>query len=229
MKLLAFNASPRKERGNTDILIERFIEGARKGGVEIEKHHISDLDINGCRSCFTCWWKTPGKCMHSDDMDWILPRIGEADILLFGTPIYGNNITHYMQRLVERTFPFSLPEMIVRDSKVSHPDRQKKFPELVIAATCGFPEISPFNIVRSLYPTAVHILLPAGQILQDEDARKGLAEFLDSITIAGELMAKKEPIPVELREKLKVEYTDEMKMEIMQKHNLYSASRTKSI
>jgi len=114
MKLLAFNASPRKERGNTDILIERFIEGARKGGVEIEKHHISDLDINGCRSCFTCWWKTPGKCMHSDDMDWILPRIGEADILLFGTPIYGNNITHYMQRLVERTFPFSLPEMIVR-------------------------------------------------------------------------------------------------------------------
>jgi multimeric flavodoxin WrbA len=229
MKVLAFNASPRKDRGNTDTLLNQFIEGAQKAGADVEKHHIVDLDINGCRSCFTCWWKTPGKCVHRDDMDWILPKLGEADILLFGTPIFGNNITHYMQRLAERTFPISLPEMIMRDGEVTHPGRQRKIPQIVVAATCGFPESSPFNIVRGLYPTALHILLPAGQILQYDETKDQFTEFLNAIKTAGETLAQNEPVSDSLKEKLVVEYTDEMKREIMEKHNLYSASRSKSL
>ena len=229
MKILAFNASPRKERGNTDILMNHFIEGARKGGAEIDKHHIVDLDINGCRSCFTCWWKTPGKCVHRDDMDWILPNIAEADIIFFGTPIYGNNITHYMQRLAERTFPVSLPEMIVKDGSTTHPSRPRKIPQLVVAATCGFPETTAFGIVRGLYPTALHILLPAAQILQDDEGREHLSGFLKAIGSAGEHIARSESISDVLREQLKVEFTDEMKKELVEKHNLYSASRMKSI
>ncbi|MCK4280311.1 MAG: flavodoxin family protein, partial [Candidatus Thorarchaeota archaeon] len=62
MKILVFNASPRKERGTTNILLDTFIEGASETKAEIAKHHVVDLDINGCRGCFTCWWKTPGKC-----------------------------------------------------------------------------------------------------------------------------------------------------------------------
>ena len=60
MKLLAFNASPRRADGTTDILVDRFIEGAGEAGAETEKHHVVDLDINGCLGCFSCWWKTPG-------------------------------------------------------------------------------------------------------------------------------------------------------------------------
>ncbi len=228
MKILAFNASPRKERSNTDILMNHFIEGARKGGAEIEKHYIVDLDINGCLCCFTCWWKTPGKCVHRDDMDWIFPKLAEADIIFFGTPIYGNNITHYMQRLVERTFPVSLPEMIVKDGEVTHPGRQQKIPQIVVAANCGFPESTSFNIIRGLFPTALHIQLPAGQILQYTDGKAQLSDFLKAIMTAGEHLARNEPISDSLRNQLRVDYTDEMKKEIMEKHNLYSASRLKS-
>ena len=228
MKVLAFNASPRKERGNTNILIDHFIEGLKKGGAEVDKHHIVDLDINGCRSCYTCWWKTPGKCVHRDDMDWILKEFAEVDIVFFGTPIYGNNITHYMQRLLERTFPVSLPEMIVKDGTTVHPSRQRKIPELVIAATSGFPETTAFNIIRQLYPTALQIHLPAGQILMDDAGREQLSDFLQAVSTAGEHMARKEPVSDELKGQLMVEHTDEMKQEIMMKHNLYSASHSQS-
>ena len=61
LKLLAFNASPRRADGTTDVLMERFIEGAEEAGAEAEKHHVVDLDINGCLGCFSCWWKTPGR------------------------------------------------------------------------------------------------------------------------------------------------------------------------
>ena len=225
MKILAFNASPRKSQGTTDILMEAFIEGAMKAGAEVEKHHIVDLDIKGCLGCFTCWWKTPGKCVHRDDMDWILPKISDADILLFGTPIYGRNVTNYMQRLVERTFSFTLPDMQIRDGVTIHPSRTRRFPHLVLCATCGFPDVSNFNHVRALYPTAVHILLPSSQILFNDNGREYLSDFLNSTRLTGQKMAKGEEIPASLTEKLVVEYTDEMKKSITQSHNQYSASQ----
>ncbi|MBN2230906.1 MAG: flavodoxin family protein [Candidatus Thorarchaeota archaeon] len=225
MKILAFNASPRKSRGTTDKVMEAFIAGAEKAGAEVEKHHIVDLNINGCLGCFTCWWKTPGKCVHRDDMDWILPKISEADILLLGTPIYGRNVTNYLQRLFERTFSFSLPEMQVRDGETAHPARIKRFPQMVLCATCGFPDISNFNHVEALYPTAIHIFLPASQLLYNEEGQKYLAGFLEDTQLAGEMMTKGQKIPASLQERLIVEYSDEMKINIVQSHNRYSESQ----
>ncbi len=93
MKVLAFNASPRRNNSTTNMLVHRFLEDAKDGGAEVTKHHVVDLKIYGCKSCFTCWWKTPGRCVHRDDMDWLLPEIADADILVMGTPIYGRNVT----------------------------------------------------------------------------------------------------------------------------------------
>ena len=225
MKILAFNASPRKSQGTTDILMEAFIDGAKKAGGEVEKHHIVDLDIKGCLGCFSCWWKTPGKCVHRDDMDWILPRLSEADILLLGTPIYGRNVTNYMQRLLERTFSFTLPEMDTRDGETIHPTRIRRFPHLVLCATCGFPDSSNFDFVRALYPTAVQILLPASQILFNENGREYLSDFLEAARLTGQKMVEGEEIPASLAERLVVEYSDKMKESIIQSHNQRSASR----
>ncbi len=226
MKILAFNASPRKSKGTTDVLMEAFIDGAKKSNTDVEKHHIVDLNINGCLSCFTCWWKTPGVCVHRDDMDWIIPKLSEADILLFGTPIYGRNITHYMQRMVERTFPLSLPEMFAKDGQTSHPSRQqRKIPHLVLTATCGFPDLNNFDQVRALYPTAVPILLPASQMLFNDEGKEYLSDFLEAIRLAGQKMAEGDEIPEALSNRLIVEYSDEMKSTVIKTHNLYSASR----
>jgi len=152
LKLIAFNASPRGADGTTDVLMERFIEGAREAGAEADKHIVVDLDINGCLGCFSCWWKTPGRCVQRDDMDWILPGINDSDILVMGTPVYGRNTTHYLQRLVERTFLNTLPEMYIEDGTTRHPRRTKKMQRIVLAATCGFPDLVNFDIVRCRPP-----------------------------------------------------------------------------
>ncbi len=224
MKLLAFNASPRRANGTTDVLIDRFIEGTKEIGVEAEKYYVVDLDINGCLGCFSCWWKTPGKCVQRDDMDWILPAINESDILILGTPIFNRNTTHHLQRLVERTFLNTLPEMYVEDGATRHPSRTKKIPHLVLASTCGFPDLSNFDHVRGLYPTALHILLPASQLLLNEEGREYLSEFLDAVKLAGCTMASRKDISGELRESLIVDYPERVKKLIIERHNTYFAS-----
>ena len=115
--------------------------------------------------------------------------------------------------------------MEVKDGETTHPGRIRKFPQLVLCATCGFPDLSNFGIVRALYPQAVHILLPAAQMLFYEEGREFLAEFIDSITLTGQKMADGKEIPSSLREELVVDFSDEMKREIIKTHNLYSASQ----
>lgn len=225
MKILVFNGSPRKSKGTTDIILESFIEGAKSSGAEIEKHHIVDLKINGCRGCFNCWWVTPGKCVQKDDMEKILPSIVEADVMLLGTPIYGRNVTSYVQKLLERTFVFTLPEMVNNDGETTHPGRIGRFPRLVLAATCGFPDTSNFDIVRALYPAALPILLPAAQLLFYEEGKKQLSGFLESVRLAGQKIAAGEELTEEMRNKLVVEFSDEMKMKIVEMHNRYSETR----
>jgi len=223
MNVLVFNASPRKERGTTDILLGAFIEGANETKAKIAKHYVVDLDINGCRGCFTCWWKTPGKCVYRDDMDWILPEIADTDVLVLGTPIYGNNVTHYLQKLIERTFTFTMPEMHMgEDGETHHPGRQRKIPKVVLVATCGFPDTTPFLLAKALFQSALHITLPAAQLLFNEEGRAQLAEFLESIRVVGKMMANGQDVPDALRERLYVEYSEEIKKQIVEAHNLYS-------
>ncbi len=226
MKILVFNASPRKSSGTTDVLLEAFIEGARSSGADVEKHHIVDLEINGCRGCFNCWWVTPGECVQRDDMDRLLPAIAEADVMLLGTPIYGRNVTHYLQKLLERTFVFTLPEMVNRNGETKHPGRVNRFPRMILAATCGFPDTSNFDIVRSLYPMALPILLPAAQLLLSDEGKKQLSGFLQAVRLAGEKIAAGEELTTEMKDGLIVEFSDEMKRAILEMHNRYSESRS---
>jgi hypothetical protein len=225
MKILAFNGSPRKASGTTDVLLEAFIEGAKSAGAEVEKHHITDLNINGCRGCFNCWWVTPGKCVQRDDMDKIIPAIAGADVLVLGTPVYGRNVTSYTAKLLERTFVFAHPEMEQREGETRHPGRVNRFPRMILVATCGFPDTSNFDILRALNPNALPILLPAAQLLLYEEGKKQLSGFLEAVRLAGEKIASGEEPSKKLKEQLIVEYSDEMKRAIVEMHNRYSESR----
>ena len=50
MKILALVGSPRK-MGNTDLLIERFLDCARTRGYKTEKLHLYDYTISLCTDC----------------------------------------------------------------------------------------------------------------------------------------------------------------------------------
>ncbi|MDI6730753.1 MAG: hypothetical protein QMD06_04355 [Candidatus Altarchaeum sp.] len=44
MKILAFNSSPRKENGATDIILDKFLVGAKDAGADIEKIYLSSCN-----------------------------------------------------------------------------------------------------------------------------------------------------------------------------------------
>jgi hypothetical protein len=222
MKVLAFNASPRKDKGTTDILLNYFLEAATKVGASAKKHYVTDLEINGCTGCFTCWTKTPGKCIHSDDMDWILPEFIEANIIVLATPVYNGNITHYLQKMTERLLPTALPWQVENGETTKHPPRhQREPPKIVLIATAGFPDHQAFNIPKALYPQSLTITLPAAQIIANPEDAKHIQDFMISVQQAATVLVQGGIPGQDLIEKLNVLYSPEMKHKIRNQANRY--------
>jgi len=222
MKVLAFNASPRKEKGVSEIIMNLFLEGAAEGGAETERYYIVDLDIKGCIGCFKCWVETPGRCIYRDDMDWIIPKFMDADVIYLGTPIYNYNITHYLQRMMERMLPTALPYMEEREGSTRHPERhERKAQKIVLAAVAGFPDTENFNQARALFPNAIYIFLPAAQILQDPEGSKYLSDFKDAVKEVGRQIVTRGEIDEALKDKLVVSFSPEFKKKIRERANKF--------
>jgi len=101
MKILGVMGSPRIG-GNTDVLMDRALEGARAAGAETEKVVLDQLEINPCRDCEGC--AVDGECAQADDMIALYEKIRAADGLILGTPIYWWGPTAQMKTFLDRWY-----------------------------------------------------------------------------------------------------------------------------
>lgn len=104
MKILALIGSPRIG-GNTDILVDRMLQGARSSGNEVEKIYLYDYEILPCLDCRRCK-RDDFTCHLPDGMSEICPRIEGSDMIVFGTPVYWYGPTAKMKLLIDRMRPF---------------------------------------------------------------------------------------------------------------------------
>ncbi|MGO8945315.1 MAG: flavodoxin family protein [Syntrophobacteraceae bacterium] len=101
MLLLAIFGSPRKN-GNTDLMMESFLEGASSAAdVELQKIYIRDLRISGCQSCGYC--DEHGVCVQQDDMQKVYPLLDTAERIVISSPIYFYGLNGQTKLLVDRS------------------------------------------------------------------------------------------------------------------------------
>ncbi len=99
MNVLGICGSPRRG-GNTDILLERVLAGARENRAETEKVMLADLTFRPCQSC-TVTGKD-GACRVQDDMQTLYPKIAAADVIVLATPIYFGSVTAQTKSMIDR-------------------------------------------------------------------------------------------------------------------------------
>ena len=106
MKILGVVGSPRKN-GNTHVLVEEILAGARDGGAETAILLLGNMAIRECDGCHVCW--TGKECCKNDDMNGVYARIVESDVLVFGTPVYWYGPTALMKAFIDRFVYFNCP------------------------------------------------------------------------------------------------------------------------
>ncbi len=87
MKICVIHGSPRK--GNTYKAAQLFMEQLRKNGeVEFTEFFLSKDMPEFCCGCYNCFFKSEGKCPHSQYTQPIEQAMREADGMIFTSPVF---------------------------------------------------------------------------------------------------------------------------------------------
>ena len=68
---------------NSDMLADKFMEGALNAGNEVEKISLVGKDIQFCKGCLAC--QKLGRCVINDDVNGIMAKVLEADVVAWAT------------------------------------------------------------------------------------------------------------------------------------------------
>lgn len=214
MKVLVLNGSPRMERSNTLKITQAFLDGF-PNNTEREIVNIYARNIKPCIGCFSCWTKTPGKCVINDDMMPIFRKIEEADVIIESFPLYFFGIPGGFKSMIDRCLPLMKTYLGSNDKngtesfhELRDEDMHKK--KLVLISTCGYVNAVP------MYPALLKqydlmcgeghytsILCSEGELFGYDDlAERQKRGYLADITRAGEEFAANGSLSEETVKKL---------------------------
>ncbi len=99
MKLLAIYVSPRI-RGNSTILMDKFIEAASTGKFTIDRLYLNQLKIKPCQAwCFP----EPGFwCRFDDGMTIVYEKVLSAEAIVVSSPIYFGSLPGQIKVMIDR-------------------------------------------------------------------------------------------------------------------------------
>ncbi|VVB70777.1 Iron-sulfur flavoprotein [uncultured archaeon] len=220
MKVIAINGSPRMGEGNTAMILNPFLEGMKEAGAEVELFYTRRLKIGACNGDMSCWFVNPGVCGQKDDMQMLLPKLKDADVIVFASPVYYASVTGPLKNLMDRQLPNHMQgELGARRQKIA------------LVSSCGAWELSMFDPLlvqfRALYARPDGSSDFAGALLRPmADGMKEMIKAGETGRLEGIFRAAKEAghrlisegsIPEELQQ--------EVSRELMPKDAYYKAAQ----
>ncbi len=210
MKFITFNGSPAGANSNTNVIAEAFLSGAKRADADTENVFLIDKNIGHCKGCFTCWFKTPGKCVMQDDMTELLDKYNAADVVCFASPIYTWNMTAALKNFVDRLVPLKSPLIVNSGGNFDLADSKPKTQQFVVISNCGFPGNNNFEtmkvVVASCKPV-LEIYRNCGKLLKskDEKIKEIVNEYLQFVEQAGYEMATQNYVSEETKSNLEMQ------------------------
>jgi multimeric flavodoxin WrbA len=160
MKVIIFNGSHRGDKGNTQVMIDAFMEGVSEAGGQVESVVLKNKKILPCEGCYACWLKTPNQCIHDDDMPELLGKFMDADAVAFATPLYIFTMTGLMKVFMDRLIAWGDPHMErVNTALEGQEDRWEtrhikigdKPGKFIVISNCGYPEQTHFEALSKTF------------------------------------------------------------------------------
>jgi len=102
MFVLGLQGSPRL-KGNTNHLLQLFLDAVHERGAETKVLHAARLNISPCTGCGHCERK--GFCAIRDDdmVTTVYPLLRRADLVVLASPVYFYNVPAQMKALIDRS------------------------------------------------------------------------------------------------------------------------------
>lgn len=138
-----------RAHGNTAQLIQAFVKGAEDAGHHAEIVSLNETTVYGCLGCNACRHGKP--CIQKDGFHELIPKIQEADLIAFASPLYYWTISSKLKAFIERFY------CIAEEDPNPPLGRYEKYPEKdsVLLMTSADNLFWTFDQAASYYQFAV--------------------------------------------------------------------------
>lgn len=150
MKTLILDGSP--EDGGLDVWIKRYAARLTEKHPGVETVALRELGIRTCTGCWSCWWATPGRCVHKDGMETLYPKIIASDLIVWATPLVLGAQCALTKKAQDRMIPLIHPYFELVQGESHHRRRYAHYPSFALvvdpAGTDGEADLA---LVRRLF------------------------------------------------------------------------------
>lgn len=181
MKFLAIWGSPRRG-GNTDTLLNAFIDGASQAGAEVERLALRDLKISPCQEIYQCF--KDGHCPIKDDMLPLYDKLLEADVVALASPIFFYSVTAQAKAFIDRTQALWARRYHV---KIDFPGPERQGVLLAAAATHGKLLFVGARLVAKYFFDAINVSYAAEIFVRGVDDKGEIQQQPDVLAAATDL------------------------------------------
>jgi multimeric flavodoxin WrbA len=133
-KILAIYGSPRR-KGNTALLLQRAVQGAKEEGAKVEEVVLRDLKMSSCLEICGC--KKDGRCVIKDDFQNVYDQILSCKGLMLASPIFFYTVSAYTKILMDRCQSFWVKEYWIEETPFGKLEPKRKGLFISVGATKG--------------------------------------------------------------------------------------------
>jgi multimeric flavodoxin WrbA len=130
-KMLILNGAP-DEKFAMDARLAQLETALTGKAILVETITIRDLQLHHCTGCWSCWVKTPGVCIHTDDAVKVLRQVVEADVLLMASPLMMGYPSALLKRFMDRMIPLVHPYIEWEGGECHHLARYAHYPKMAL-------------------------------------------------------------------------------------------------
>ena len=181
MKVLGIMGSPRI-KGNTDLLLEEALKGAKSQGAEVEKIVVDKLEIAPCKEYLGCF--KDGNCVIRDDMDDIYPKLLGADVVIIASPMFFYGVSSQAKALIDRCQALWARKHILKQSL---PNGGRKGAFIAVGATKGKRLFEGAILTVKYFFEAIGVEYADELLIRGVDARGEIKEHPIALSDAFEL------------------------------------------
>ena len=193
MKAVFFKGSPPAGRDPLSNRAAAAVMAATKArSWDVKSFALAGMDIQPCRGCFSCWLKTPGRCVITDDQEAVLAAAAACDRFIWLTPVTFGGYSPELKKALDRIIPVLMPFFTRVRGETHHPLRYPQKRRLLAIGTLRDADAESEGVFRRLVgrnalnmgdADAATVVFSGDVSLADMERRLGEEPFFQGVAL----------------------------------------------
>lgn len=112
-----------------------------------DTYDLTQMQVKDCLGCFSCWKKTPGKCVFHD-LDQFYHDYVTGNMVIFFVSISKGFISGQLKTLFDRMLPLFLPYTSWQTGESMHVPRYDRYPDVKVFYDGNFESVNEESLFK---------------------------------------------------------------------------------